>query len=420
MAFNDGSGPTTQLIHCHRQNGSSESRSHVSPIFQTSTFRFDSVEQGMEIFAGKVKYDAYSRISNPNHRALEEALCVMEEGEAAQVFDSGMTAIKVVLLSLLKSGDEIIAHKNLYGGTIGLLHDITNFGIKTIFVDARDERNVLDKLTPQTRMVFVETPSNPVLDICDFERIKSDICNFQMLAKAIELVRNDVLVVVDNTFATPVNQKPPTRGADISIQSLTKYINGFGNATGGAIITSAKIMERIWERYHGSGGMMEPEVAQRISLNMITLPYRMERHNKNAFKIADWLAFNPLVRSVYYPGLLEHPNYNVARILMPGGFGGMISFELIETEDTENCATKTFLNKLSKDQRAGEGIITLAVSLGCVDTLICCPALSTHYSIPKEERLVEGISDNLIRLSVGIEDADDIISSLKKGFQALK
>ncbi len=408
MALNHRFSSTSQLIHGHKENRGSESRSHAFPIYQTSTFRFDTVEQGMEIFAGTAKYDAYSRISNPNYRVLEDSLCILEEGEAAQIFDSGMSAIKVMLLSLLKSGDGVIAHRNLYGGTVGLLNELPNFGIKTKFVDARRAANVLNELTPAVKMVFLETPSNPTMDICDFERIKITL----------EVAgRNDILVVVDNTFASPYNQKPLTRGADISIQSLTKYINGFGNATGGAIITSSKIMERIWERYHGSGGMMEPEVAQRIATNMITLPNRMERHNKNGHEIATgFLRNNPSVKSVYYPGLPDHPNHYIAKWLMTG-FGGMISFEL---DDPDGSKTNRFLNKLAQDQRDGEGIITLAVSLGCVDTLICCPALSTHYSLPREERLAQGVSDNLIRLSAGIENVEDITYSLERGFQALR
>ncbi len=397
-----------QLIHGHQGYRGPESRSHAFPLYQTSTFRFDTVEQGMEIFAGTTQYDAYSRISNPNYRFLEESLCIMEDGETAQIFDSGMSAIKVTLLSLLKSGDEVIAHRNLYGGTVRLLKEIHNFGIETKFVDARQIKNILEELTPATKMVFLETPSNPAMDICDFERTKTVLEQAGI---------NDVLVAVDNTFASPYNQKPLRKRADISIQSLTKYINGFGNATGGAVITSSKIMEKMWERYNGSGGMMEPAIAQRIAMNMITLPDRMEKHNRNGYHIATgFLKNHPLVQKVYYPGLPEHPNNDVARRLM-AGFGGMISFEL---NDPDGSKTKIFLNKLAQDQRDEEGIITLAVSLGCVDSLICCPALSTHYSLPREERLAQGISDNLIRLSVGIENEDDILYSLERGFQAIK
>jgi len=401
-------GDTTRLIHGYHGDESHEVRSHAFPVYETSTFRFDSVEQGMEIFAGNSKYDAYSRISNPNHRFLEKRLCILEDGETAQVFDSGMTAIKVVLTGLLLPEDEIIAHRNLYGGTVGLLKELSKFGVLTKFVDAREIENVAQVLTPRTIMIYLETPSNPLLDICDFEIIKNALSKID---------RNNILIVVDNTFATPCNQKPLTRGADISIHSLTKYINGFGNATGGAIITSSKIMEKIWERYHGSGGMMDPEVAQRIAINMMSLPDRMDRHNRNGYSIAvKYLNNHPLTHRVYYPGLPEHYNHITARELMTG-FGGMVSFEL---KDIDGTKTKAFLNKLAQDQRGGEGIITLSVSLGCVDSMICCPALSTHYSIPPEERLAQGITDNLIRLSVGIEDVDDILYSLERGFEAIR
>ena len=399
-------GPRTRLIHGNQGFDHGEFRSHAFPIFQTSTFKFDSVEDGKQIFSGISKHDAYSRISNPNHRQLEDRLCILEEGEAAQVFDSGMSAIKVALMSFIRSRSHIVAHNNLYGGTCGLLKELGNFGVETTFVDAKDASNVIHALTPETKIVFLETPSNPMLDICDFEEIK----HFLRIME-----RNDIIIMIDNTFATPCNQKPLTRGADIVIHSLTKYICGSGKYIGGAIVTSQELMRVVWERHSGSGGMMDPETAANITINVMSIYDRVQRHNDNASKIALWLKNKQSVAKVYYPGLFNHPNHDVAARLM-SGFGGMISFRLA---GADNSKTATFLNQLANDERNGEGIITLSVSLGSVDTLICCPALSTHLKILPEERLAQGITDDLIRLSVGTEDVEDIIYSLERGFQII-
>ena len=254
-------------------------------------------------------------------------------------------------------------------------------------------------------MVIIETPSNPIMDICDFEELKLQLRKIH---------REDVLVVVDNTFATPHNQRPLTRGADIVIHSATKYMNGFGNFMGGAVITSRVLMEKIWQRYNGSG-VMDAEVAARMTNNIVSIGDRMERHNANGFDVAKFLAANSLVAAVYYPGFASHPNHNAAKRLMDG-FGGMVSFEL---HDNDGSKTRKFINALALDEKEGKGIVSHCVSLGTVDTLICCPAHSTHFKVPREERLGQGISDNLIRLSVGTEEVEDIIYSLERGFKAI-
>ena len=396
-------GPKTQLIHGNHRSEDQDMNSHAFPIVQTSTFRFNSTEEGKRIFSGKSHHDAYSRISNPNHRFLEERLCILEGGQAAQVFDSGMTAIKVLFMSLLRSGNEIVAHRSLYGGTDALLKELTQFGIKTHFVDAKNIQNVFRAITEKTKLIFLETPSNQTLDICDFEAIKKELLDQD----------EDLLIAVDNTFATPCNQKPLQLGADIVVESLTKYINGLGNYIGGAIITSKELMDKIWERYHASGGMMDPETASRISTNMMTLYDRMNCHNRNGKIVANFLTNKIDVKKVYYPGLSSHPNHDVARRLMTG-FGGVVSFELKEEEKSS-----IFLDQLASDRNSGKGIISLSVSLGSVDSLICCPALSTHLSLTPESRAAQGISDGLVRFSAGIEDVEDIIYSLERGFRAI-
>jgi len=397
-------GPKTKLIHGNPHNEDHDLNSHSFPIFQTGSFRFNSVVEGKCIFSGQSHCDAYSRVSNPNHRFLEERLCILEGGQAAQVFDSGMTAIKVLLMSLLRSGDEVVAHRSLYGGTDALLRDLARFEIKTHFVDAKNPQNVFRAVNEKTKLIFLETPSNPILDICDFKAIKKEFLEQD----------EDVLVVVDNTFATPCNQQPLKHSVDIVVESLTKYLNGFGNYIGGAIITSQDLMAKIWERYHASGGMMDPETASRISTNMMTIYDRMACHNQNGEIIARFLYNNPAVKRVYYPGLPNHPNHKVAVKLMKG-FGGVVSFELKNEEKSS-----TFLDQLASDRSSGKGIISLSVSLGSVDSLICCPALSTHLSLTPEERVNQGIDNGLIRLSTGIENVEDIIYSLERGFGSIE
>ena len=398
-------GPMARLSHVGKGNNESGCNPHVRPIHETSTYTFDTVEDGEDIFSGKKKKDAYGRISSPNFRDLEEGLCILEEGESAQVFDSGMSAIKVLTQSLLKSGDEIVAHHSLYGGTFLLFKDYLNFGITIKSVDTRNAMSVCEAVSSKTKMVYLETPSNPTLDICDFEEVK------KLLLVA---GYDDILVAVDNTFATPCNQRPLACGADVVIESLTKYINGYGNAIGGAFITSQEIMDRIWSRYNGSGGMIAPVVASRILNNMVSVYKRVAQHNINALNIAGYLQGHPMVSKVHYPGLVTHPNHDVAVRLMNKGYGGVVSFEL-----KDEAKVRPFLNKLAQDRKDKEGGITLAISLGNVDTLICCPALSVHLKVPKAERLVQGITDGLIRLAVGTEEVDYIKYSLDRGFEAI-
>lgn len=400
-------GPRTKLIHTSSEASHGQFYPHVFPIFQTSTFGFESVEELLQTRTGQKKHDFYSRGSNPNHRPLEERLCDLEEGEAAQVFDSGMSAVRVAIMSFVKAGKHIIAHSNLYGGTMSLLKELQDFGVETTFVDTKYSPNVVQAIRPETAVVFLESPSNPMLDICDFSEISAFV----------HTINKDIVIILDNTFATPYNQKPLTWEVDIVVHSLTKYLNGSGQYIAGAIVTSQRLMDKIWEKYHVLGGVLEAEAAFRIAYNMTSAEDRMRRHNSNAEAIAYHLKLRRvgLIDKVYYPGLFTHPNHKVASHLMTG-FGGMVSFELV---DPDGSKTRLFLNQLAKDCVNKEGVITLSVSLGTVDSLICCPAMSTHFEIPQEERLAQGITDNLIRLSVGTEDMEDIRYSLDRGFKAI-
>jgi len=402
-------GLRTRLIHGRlgvRDSERAKYSSHVMPIWQTSTWKAKTVKEMRAMFSGKTRKDFYTRVSNPNSRKLEYLFCLLEEGEAAQVFNTGMAAIEVTVRNLTKMKDQIIAHRGLYGGTINFLKDMALFGISTTFVDARDFRNVLEAVTKFTRAVLLESPSNPMMDICDYERVKSELR---------KMGREDILVVVDNTFATPHNQRPLNNGADIVIHSATKYLNGYGNFMGGAVVTSRAIMERIWKRYSGSGAM-DAEVAARMTNNIIGIGDRMERHNKNGFAVATYLASCPWVSHVYYCGFPSHTNHDVAKRLMTG-FGGMVSFELAHPYKSK---TETFIDKLAQDEREGKGIVSHCVSLGIIDTTICCPGQSTHLSVSEEEKLEQGINNDIVRLSVGTEDGPDIIYSLKRGSEAIR
>lgn len=405
-------GLQTRIIHAGSGGKKDPYGPHVIPIHQTSTFRFESVEQIEALLKENLRHDMYSRLSNLIHRVLEEQLMELENGEAAQVFGCGMGAIVTTLFTLTKAFDEVIAHRNVYGGTYKDLNNFSNrFLVKTKFVDARDVKNVLEQVTDKTVMVWLETPSNPNLDICDFEEIKKEL---------VAMGRPDILVVVDNTFATPYNQQPLMYGTDIVIHSLTKYLNGFGDFLGGAIVTSKEIMDRIWEVYTGFA-CMDPGVAWQIARNIKTFTQRMESHNNNAAYIAHCLSYNPKVKKVYFPGLPDHPNHTVAMRLMRTScgnpaFGGMVSFELKDSE----TKTRKFLNEISGGKMGKEALVSLSVSLGTLDTLVCWPSIMTHGAIEREERLgVMGIPDGLIRLSVGLEDLDDIVEALERGFEVI-
>jgi len=416
MAKKHEFGLQTKLIHAESRPcrcSSDVPNPHAEPIYRTTSWKFTSAEQIRKAFANEVKMDFYSRASNPNHRTLEKKLAILEGAEAVQTFNNGTMAIVVMLMKLLDAGDEIIAHKSLYGGTYQELKDLMRSSGKTVtFVDARNVENVLAAITPRTKLILIETPSNPTLDIIDFPRIKS---------RLLKMGREDILLAVDSTFATPYNLKPLLHGADLVIHSNTKYLNGFGVDLGGCIATSKAIYEKIWQRYTGFG-CMNSEIAWQSSISLKTFCLRMERHNYNGACVASHLFYKDCVKKVYYPSLLDHPNHNVAaRLMGPYAhdglfrYGGMVSFEI-------NGGTKEvekFLNRLARDKERERGIITHCVSLGTVDTLVCCPALSTHYHVPKKERAIQGVSDTLIRLSVGIEDAEDIIDSLERGFEAI-
>lgn len=381
-------GFNTRAIHMGT-NPCKITGSHVTPIYQTSTFVFENVDQGAKRFAGEESGYVYTRLGNPSEREAEEKLASLEGGEDAIATASGMAAISTTLVSLLEAGDHIVAGDTLYGCTHSFISEIMpSYGIEVTMVDTSEIENIEDAMKDNTKVVYIETPANPTLKIVDIKK-SAEIAH-----------KYDAKLVVDNTFMSPYLQRPLEHGADIVVHSATKYLGGHGDLIAGAIVGSEELIAEIRMPFlKDFGGVISPFNAWLMTRGMKTLGIRMERHSENAQKVAEFLEKHQAVEEVYYPGLSSHPQHELAKAQMDG-FGGMMSFELKGGIE----AGKTLMNSVK--------MISLAVSLGCVDTLIQHPASMTHSPVPKEDRLKAGITDGLVRLSVGIEDVEDIIEDL--------
>lgn len=368
------------------------------PIFQTSTFVFDSAEQGGKRFALEEPGYIYSRLGNPTTTVLEDKIAQLEHGEAAVATSSGMGAISSVMWTILKAGDHIISDKTLYGCTFAFFnHGLSRFGIEVSFVDTADAEAVKKAMKPNTRAVYLETPANPNLKIVDIKAIAE-----------VAHTNPNTLVIVDNTFSTPYCQRPIELGADIVVHSATKYLNGHGDVIAGIVISRKDLIDQI--RLVGikdmTGSVLGPMEAYLIIRGMKTLEVRMKKHCENAMKVAEFLAAHNKVAEVYFPGLKSHPGHEIAAKQMDA-FGGIMSFELKGGFE----AGKILLNNLK--------LCSLAVSLGDTETLIQHPASMTHSPYTKEERMEAGITDGLVRLSVGLENIEDIIADLEYGLSKI-
>ncbi len=352
------------------------------PIYQTATF----VQESPGVHKG---FD-YARTNNPTRKVLENLIAKMEGGDAGFAFASGLAAVDAVL-KLLKTGDEIIAVDDIYGGSFRIFtHIYQKFGIKVHYVDTSNAINIIDHLNNKTKLIWLESPTNPTLKISDITAI-CDIAH-----------QKNVLVVVDNTFASPAGQKPIELGADIVIHSATKYLAGHSDLIAGLVITNTKeLSESIKFIQNASGGILAPFDCWLTIRGIETLYLRIEKQSHNALRVAEFLLDNPFVEKVYYPGLASHYNHNIAK-QQQYFYGGVISFTL--TEDTAVKAEKIC---------SSTKLFKCAESLGGVKSLLCHPAGMTHKSIPAEKRKMAGINDSLIRLSCGIEDADDLIDDLE-------
>ncbi len=382
----------TKAIHIGEEPNLKEGGSGdvVVPIHLSSTFARREVDKPTGGYE-------YSRSGNPTRNALEKRLASLENARFGLAFSSGLAAETVICMTLLKAGDHVIAFDDLYGGTKRLFNTIfnRNFNVQFSYVDARDTENIKREIRENTRLIWLETPTNPLMRLCDLKGI-ADIAR-----------EKGILTVVDNTFMSPYLQRPLDFGIDMVVHSTTKYLNGHSDSVGGAVMLSNEEMYgRLKFNQNAIGAIMSPFDSYMVLRGIKTLAVRMERHNKNAIEIARYLGKHPQVKRIYYPGLESHPQHELAMRQMTG-FGGMISFEI----DGGLKEARRFLEGLK--------IFSLAESLGGVESLIEHPALMTHASIPREEREKVGITDSLIRVSVGIEDVKDLIEDLDKAFKTM-
>lgn len=392
----------------HAGEGNNPLNAHITPLYQSSVFRFPDFAHAEAIYRGETQGYVYTRLDNPNLKQLELKYAMLEgldllRGEpgrgvdevvAGKVFASGMAAISAVILARLGAGETMIAQRALYSDTFGFLEEnAPRLGIEVSWIEAgsMDEWRRAFQEHPKARLAYVETPVNPSMEIIDIEQVAR-------LAH-----QQDCWLVVDNTFATPYAQRPLSLGADVVVHSITKYLSGHGAIIGGAAISRhpAFVREDLQKARKRFGGTLSPFDAWLANMGLKTLELRMERHCQNAMAIAGYLASHPKVERVYYPGLESHAGHAIAKRQMHA-FGGMISFELVGGFQ----AAKRMLEALR--------VAVLGVSLGCVDTLIQHPAGMTHVQVPPEVRRKMGISDGLIRLSVGIENLEDLIADFEQ------
>jgi methionine-gamma-lyase len=382
-------GFNTKMVHAghtHDEYGSA-----VTPIYQTSTFAFDNAQMGADRFAGKADGFIYTRIGNPTIRALEQNVAELENGTAGIATASGMGAVSVIYMALLSQGAHLVSTGSVYGPSRGLIEkQFSRFGVESSYVDTSEIENVRKSIRPNTKMIYLESPSNPAMLVTDIRAV-SELAH-----------RHGALVVVDNTFASPYLQKPLDLGADVVFHSVTKFINGHADVVGGIIVAkSAEVGKLLRTMMVTLGVNMDPHQAFLVNRGVKTLSLRVERAQENAMKIARWLESHPKVAWVRYVGLPSHPQHGLVKRQM-SGFGSMISFELKGGYE----AGRNLMDNVR--------LATLAVSLGGVETLIEHPASMTHAGMSAADRLEGGITDGLVRYSVGIEDASDLVADLEQ------
>lgn len=382
----------TKLIH----SGEFEDQfgSATVPIYQTSTFKFKNAKHGADCFSGESSGYIYTRIANPTIRALEKNIAALENGYDGIATSSGMSAITTLYMTLLGAGSHIISTASVYGpARVVLEKDFSRFGVEADFINTSDVNAILSAIKKNTKVLYLETPANPTMEI-------SDIKACAEIAK-----KHNLILVVDNTFATPYLQKPIDLGADVVLHSVTKFINGHADIVGGIIVANEKILyDKIRHSMVYMGCNMDPHQAYLVMRGVKTLALRVERNQENAIKVADFLEKHPKIAWIKYPGLKSHPQYELAKKQMSGA-GSMISFGV--------------KGGLESGRKLMDNVhlATLAVSLGGVETLIQHPASMTHASVSIPDKLKAGITDDLVRLSVGIEDVKDIIKDLDQALE---
>jgi methionine-gamma-lyase len=386
----------TQAIHSGRINDE-QFGSLATPLYQTSTFIFDNAQQGADRFAGEAEGYIYSRLGNPTTRQLEMRVAAMEGMEDAAATATGMGAVSGALLANLSSGDHLISSKAVYGCSFALMnHQLTRWGIEVSFVDMANPVEVEAAIKPNTKVMFLETPVNPNLAVYDLA----------VIGKIAQ--KHNIISIVDNTFLTPVLQQPKQYGIDIVVHSATKYLNGHGDVVAGIICGSNEMIMNIkMTVLKDIGATMSPHDAWLIMRGLKTLPIRMERHCRNAEKIAEFLESHQNVSQVYYPGLKSHPGHKYIGSQMKAA-GGVIAFEI----NSDLAGGSEFINRMQ--------LFSIAVSLGDAESLIQHPASMTHSPYTPEERENAGISDSLIRISVGLENVEDLIDDLSQSLELIK
>jgi methionine-gamma-lyase len=367
----------------------------TTPIYQTSNFGFSDLDSLRRAFKDHSKGYFYTRYTNPTFEAIEKKLADIMGAQKASVFSSGMAALTSAILSLVSSGDHIVSAFDIYGGTFNFFANVLpRYGVTVDLVETTNAGRLADSIRPNTKVIFFESPTNPLLKLMDISEVAK-------IGK-----ERGIVTFMDNTFATPFNQKPIEMGVDLVMHSATKYLGGHSDLIGGVVAGGEEVMKKVMSFRYVFGGIPDPQSAWLLMRGVKTLKIRMEAHNQNGTRVAQFLEYHPHVDRVYYPGLKSHPQHGLAKRQMKG-FGGMVSFEVAGGNDSLG----KFLGRLHTCQ--------LAVSLGGIESLICPPSLTTHRRLSQSERIKAGIKDNLLRLSVGIEDAQDLIHDLDQALSAI-
>lgn len=357
----------------------------ISPIYMSTSYAFE----GLDI----KRYPRY--FNTPNQEALCKKIAQLEKGESSLIFGSGMAAISTTLFAFLQKGDHIVLQRTLYGGTANLVNEeFTKHGIEFSYVDSQTSTGFEEKIQPNTKVIYIETPSNPLLSITDIEAIAE-------LAK-----EKGIITMIDNTFASPVNQNPITLGIDIVLHSATKYLGGHSDILAGAVISTEKNIDQIFQVAKNFGGSLSDFTVWMLERSIKTLGIRVKRQNKNALKLAKWLERHEDISAIYYPGLKSHPDHEIAKKQMKG-YGGMLSFELKEGLNA---------SKFQKELK----LIKSSMSLAGVESTMLSPTLTSHALLTEEERNHQGIKDGLIRFSVGIEEKEDLMQDIQQAIEKIK
>ncbi|MFB6355100.1 MAG: PLP-dependent aspartate aminotransferase family protein [bacterium] len=387
-------GLSTRAIHTGEEQPR-PNREITTPVSLTSTYQFESMDEVREYITGKKPHFEYGRYGNPTREVASQKLASLESAGACLMTSSGMNAITTTLFAFLSEGDHIVATRDIYKKTFYFLeYNLKEYGVESTFVEPGDPEALKGAIQDNTKVLFSESPTNPFLNVIDLDMI-ADLGN-----------EHGLKTIIDATFATPYNQRPLEMGIDLVIQSATKYLGGHNDLIAGAVLGSFPLVERVRELHHTLGGLIDPHSCYMLIRGLKTFESRMETINKNAQTVAEFLEDHSSVKEVFYPGLKSHPQHEVASQQMDG-YGAVISFRINgELEEAES-----FLNELE--------YIKIAPSLGGVESLITHPATVSYYDFPEEERLEQGITNNLIRLSVGLENVDDLRNDLDRGLQTI-